>query len=81
MLDDELIDSMKYGLVLLCPDGIERCFYPRIFTYSADYPEKQVFRSHSIHGFCTNKYLCFFEQNSSGRLPEQRRMPVPSLLG
>ncbi|KAJ3524956.1 hypothetical protein NMY22_g10778 [Coprinellus aureogranulatus] len=42
MLDDELLDAMKHGLVLLCPDGRRRCFYPRIFTYSADYPEKQV---------------------------------------
>lgn len=42
MLDDELLDAMKYGLVILCPDGRRRCFYPRIFTYSADYPEKQV---------------------------------------
>lgn len=42
MLDDELLDAMKHGLVLLCPDGKERCFYPRIFTYSADYPEKYV---------------------------------------
>jgi hypothetical protein len=41
-LDGELVDAMRDGLVLRCPDGHSRCFYPRIFTYSADYPEKWV---------------------------------------
>ncbi|KAJ2923661.1 hypothetical protein H1R20_g13432, partial [Candolleomyces eurysporus] len=40
LLDDELLDAMKNGVVLMCPDGHRRRFYPRIFTYSADYPEK-----------------------------------------
>ena len=40
LLDDELIDAMKNGIVLECPDGKRRCFFPRVFTYSADYPEK-----------------------------------------
>jgi hypothetical protein len=42
LLDDELIDTMKNGIVLRCPDGEFRCFYPRVFTYSADYPERCV---------------------------------------
>jgi hypothetical protein len=42
LLDRELVDAMRDGLVLTCPDGHRRCFYPRIFTYSADYPEKWV---------------------------------------
>jgi hypothetical protein len=33
---------MQHGIVIMCHDGIERRFYPRIFTYSADYPEKLV---------------------------------------
>ena len=40
MLDDALIKAMEYGLVIECPDGVLCCFYPRIFTYAADYPEK-----------------------------------------
>ncbi|KAJ2933285.1 hypothetical protein H1R20_g3796, partial [Candolleomyces eurysporus] len=40
LLDDELLDAIKNGIVLMCQDGIERRFYIRIFTYSADYPEK-----------------------------------------
>ncbi|KAF8595074.1 hypothetical protein BDV93DRAFT_457696, partial [Ceratobasidium sp. AG-I] len=34
------IDAYKLGLVIECADGIHRRLYPRIFTYSADYPEK-----------------------------------------
>jgi len=40
LLDDEFIHAYKYGMVIRCVDGIERRIYPRIFTYSADYPEK-----------------------------------------
>jgi hypothetical protein len=42
ILDDNFIEAWKHGIVILCPDGIMRRFYPRIFTYSADYPEKYV---------------------------------------
>ena len=40
LLDDEFLEAWKHGIVLLCPDGISQRFYLRIFTYSADYPEK-----------------------------------------
>lgn len=40
LLDDVFLYAYEYGIVILCPDGIFRRFYPRIFTYSADYPEK-----------------------------------------
>ncbi|KAG1834610.1 hypothetical protein EV424DRAFT_1310326 [Suillus variegatus] len=40
LLDDELLEAYEHGIVILCCDGIKRRFYPRIFTYSADYPEK-----------------------------------------
>jgi Plavaka transposase len=38
--DDDLQTSMKHGIVISCNDGIERRFFPRFFTYTADYPEK-----------------------------------------
>jgi Plavaka transposase len=38
--DDELAKAMEHGMVILCNDGTERRFFPRIFTYTADYPEK-----------------------------------------
>jgi hypothetical protein len=40
ILDDDFIAAWRHGLVILCCDGVRRRFYPRIFTYSADYPEK-----------------------------------------
>lgn len=42
LLDSEFVNAYEHGLVLTCADGIERRLYPRIFTYSADYPEKYV---------------------------------------
>jgi Plavaka transposase len=42
LLDDELLQAMEHGIVLMCHDGIERRFFPVPFTYSADYPEKCV---------------------------------------
>ena len=42
ILDVNFIHAMKYGVVVVCHDGIKRRIYPRIFTYSADYPEKWV---------------------------------------
>src|SRR5215471_15207114 len=40
LLDDDFLEAWKHGIVILCWDGVRRRFYPRIFTYSADYPEK-----------------------------------------
>jgi|ERR1700692_3063304 len=48
LLDDDFIDAWKHGIVILCCDGITRRFYPRLFTYSADYPEKWVQSSQRI---------------------------------
>jgi hypothetical protein len=40
LLDAEFIQAYNHGLVINCFDGVVRRVYPRIFTYSADYPEK-----------------------------------------
>ncbi|KIJ60703.1 hypothetical protein HYDPIDRAFT_98197, partial [Hydnomerulius pinastri MD-312] len=40
LLEDEFIEAYQHGIVITCCDRIKRRFYPRIFTYSADYPEK-----------------------------------------
>lgn len=40
IFDDEFIEAYTHGIVVLCCDGITRRFYPRLFTHSADYPEK-----------------------------------------
>jgi len=43
LLDDAFIQAYRHGIVVTCLDGITRRFYPRFFTYSADYKEKFVF--------------------------------------
>ncbi|KAH7902978.1 hypothetical protein BJ138DRAFT_236039, partial [Hygrophoropsis aurantiaca] len=40
LLNNEFLEAYEHGIVIECCDGILRRFYPRIFTYSADYPEK-----------------------------------------
>ena len=40
ILDDEFLHAYEHGIVISCADGVSRRIYPRIFTYSADYPEK-----------------------------------------
>ncbi|KAG6904676.1 hypothetical protein DXG01_008155, partial [Tephrocybe rancida] len=45
ILDDEFLDAYEHGIVIKCLDGLLRRFYPRILTYSADYPEKVLLAS------------------------------------
>lgn len=40
LLSEEFKTAWRNGLVLTCGDGIKRRLFPRILTYSADYPEK-----------------------------------------
>jgi hypothetical protein len=40
LLDSDFLHAYQHGIVILCTDGVYRPIYPRIFTYSADYPEK-----------------------------------------
>jgi hypothetical protein len=41
--DPEFQHAYKNGIVVKCIDGIVRRLFLRIFTYSADYPEKYGF--------------------------------------
>jgi hypothetical protein len=49
ILDDEFVQTYQHGFTMECLDGVWRRFYPRIFTYSADYPEKSVQSSTRIY--------------------------------
>jgi hypothetical protein len=40
ILDAEFLEAFVHGIMIDCFDGICHHFYPRIFTYSADYCEK-----------------------------------------
>ncbi|KJA20606.1 hypothetical protein HYPSUDRAFT_141916, partial [Hypholoma sublateritium FD-334 SS-4] len=52
LLDKEFMVAYEHGIVIVCPDGISRRFYPRIFTYSADYPEKILLATIRNFGLC-----------------------------
>jgi hypothetical protein len=40
LLDNDFMDAYINGLMAECADGISRWFFPHLFTYSANYPEK-----------------------------------------
>ena len=40
ILDNDFKEAYEHGFVVECLDGRSRRFYPRLFTYSADYPKK-----------------------------------------
>ncbi|KAF8074854.1 hypothetical protein FPV67DRAFT_601603 [Lyophyllum atratum] len=52
ILDDDFMHAYEHGIVIECPDGISRRFFPRIFTYSADYPEKVLLATIRNLGKC-----------------------------
>ncbi|KAI1789115.1 hypothetical protein LXA43DRAFT_923997 [Ganoderma leucocontextum] len=52
LLDDEFVEAYKHGIVVDCIDGVRRRLYPRIFTYSADYPEKVLLATIRDQGRC-----------------------------
>ncbi|KIY52823.1 hypothetical protein FISHEDRAFT_34712 [Fistulina hepatica ATCC 64428] len=52
LLDDDFIHAYKYGMVIDCRDGVRRRVYPRVFTYSADYPEKVLLSTICDKGLC-----------------------------
>ncbi|KAI0055388.1 hypothetical protein BV25DRAFT_1815655 [Artomyces pyxidatus] len=52
LLSDDFLKAWAHGLVIKCCDGVHRRFYPRIFTYSADYPEKILLASIRNLGSC-----------------------------
>ena len=39
-MDAAFVEGCKNGMTIRCSDGIERVFFLRVMTYSADYPEK-----------------------------------------
>ena len=42
LLDADFIEAYAHGMLIKCGDGVTRRVFPRILTYSADYPEKCV---------------------------------------
>ncbi|KAI1791105.1 hypothetical protein LXA43DRAFT_889833 [Ganoderma leucocontextum] len=52
LLDEEFLAAYEHGMVIDCIDGVRRRVYPRIFTYSADYPEKMLIATLRDKGRC-----------------------------
>ncbi|KIO27586.1 hypothetical protein M407DRAFT_23129 [Tulasnella calospora MUT 4182] len=52
MMDSEFLHAYRHGIVVRCGDGITRRLFPRIFTYSADYPEKVLIAAIRNLGNC-----------------------------
>ncbi|KAI0363871.1 hypothetical protein BV20DRAFT_957443 [Pilatotrama ljubarskyi] len=52
LLDDDFVTAYVHGFVVECGDGIKRRIFPRILTYSADYPEKCLIACIKFLGRC-----------------------------
>ncbi|KZT18728.1 hypothetical protein NEOLEDRAFT_1079423, partial [Neolentinus lepideus HHB14362 ss-1] len=52
ILDDEFLAAYEHGIAVECVNGIEQQIYPRIFIYSADYPEKVLIATVCDMGQC-----------------------------
>ncbi|KAL1712278.1 hypothetical protein EV715DRAFT_213948 [Schizophyllum commune] len=73
ILDDDFMHACEYGMVVKCIDGIERRIYPRIFTYSADYPEKVLLATIRDGGLCPCP-RCFVAKTKLDRMGLVRDM-------
>ena len=70
ILDDEFMEAFLHGIVIRCIDAITRRFYPRLFIYSSDYPEKCV---------CT--YLGLISSSVSLTHPTGSLLPASEIEG
>ncbi|KAI4293623.1 hypothetical protein K525DRAFT_214444, partial [Schizophyllum commune Loenen D] len=52
ILDEDFMKAYKHGIKVYCYDKVWRRIYPRIFTYSADYPEKVLIATIRDYGNC-----------------------------
>jgi hypothetical protein len=76
LLDDDFLHAYKHGLVLRCQDGIERRIYPRVFTYSADYPEKCAF----LYFWLSLRLIHMFDRVLLATIRDQGVCPCPRCL-
>ncbi|QRV91939.1 hypothetical protein RhiJN_19957 [Ceratobasidium sp. AG-Ba] len=67
LLDDEFIKAWREGVVIECADGVVRRVFPRILTYSADYPEKVLLATIRNGGDCLCP-RCFVHKASASQM-------------
>ncbi|KAI0743684.1 hypothetical protein C8Q80DRAFT_1079612, partial [Daedaleopsis nitida] len=71
LLDPDFMHAFRHGMLVTCGDGILRHIFPRIFTYSADYPEKCLVAclKHLANCCCPN---CLVEKHQIVEMGTQR---------
>ncbi|KJA12510.1 hypothetical protein HYPSUDRAFT_103324, partial [Hypholoma sublateritium FD-334 SS-4] len=82
LLDKDFMHAYEHGIVIECPDGVFRRFYPRIFTYSADYPEKILLATIRNFGLCPCP-RCFISKDKIpdvGKVYDDRRRNTASRI-
>ncbi|KAF7976664.1 hypothetical protein HWV62_6005 [Athelia sp. TMB] len=84
VFDAEFVHAYRHGFKMECLDGVWRRFYPRIFSYSADYPEKALISLIRANGRCPCP-RCYVEKGDIHRLGQakdrQTRTKARSYLG
>ncbi|TBU51185.1 hypothetical protein BD310DRAFT_786414, partial [Dichomitus squalens] len=67
LLDAEFMHAFEHGILIECADGIIRRIFPRIFLYSADYPEKCLVACLKFLGKCACPE-CLIEKKDFGKM-------------
>ncbi|KAG9120845.1 hypothetical protein FRC07_003499 [Ceratobasidium sp. 392] len=67
LIDEAFVDAWKNGVVVDCADGVRRRVFPRIMTYSADYPEKVLLAAIRNNGQCLCP-RCLVQKSSAGQV-------------
>ncbi|KLO05634.1 hypothetical protein SCHPADRAFT_839152 [Schizopora paradoxa] len=63
--DKEFQEACRKGILVTCWDGIKRRLFPRLFTYSADYPEKVLLASIKSLSHCPCPRCCVPKSRAS----------------
>ncbi|KZT63856.1 hypothetical protein DAEQUDRAFT_679618, partial [Daedalea quercina L-15889] len=71
LLDDDFLEAYHNGIVLKCANGVTRCVFPCIFTYSADYPEKLLIAAIQDNGLCPCP-RCLTPESELSRIGQKR---------
>ncbi|KAF7976211.1 hypothetical protein HWV62_7218 [Athelia sp. TMB] len=71
VLDKDFAEAYRHGFTMECLDGVWCRFYPRIFTYSADYPEKALLALIHCNGTCPCP-RCFVKKNDIHKLGQAK---------
>ncbi|EJF64367.1 hypothetical protein DICSQDRAFT_54144 [Dichomitus squalens LYAD-421 SS1] len=67
LLDADFMHAFEHGMLVECGDGVLRRLFPRIFLYSADYPEKCLVACLKFLGKCACP-ACLIEKKDFGKM-------------